>query len=52
VDVVTHNAMAIISYNKESDDYSFQSYLQNGRKGELNREGNWNQFFEMTLNKV
>ena len=28
-----HNALAIVSYNKEDGNYSFQSYLQNGMKG-------------------
>ena len=35
---VIHNALAIISYDKENDDYSFQSYLQNGRKGKFKAE--------------
>jgi len=83
---IIHNALAIISYNKENDAYNFHSYLANGRKGEFkaelkgdkfywypmdnmrylievndqaqwhetgeyNREGNWYQFFEMTLEK-
>lgn len=85
-DNVIHNAMAIVSYNKSENNYTFQSYLQNGRKGEfkaeliddkfywypnknirytilinekgqwyelgeINRNGNWFQFFEMTLDK-
>lgn len=85
--LTTHNAMAIISYNKADSTYVFQSYVQNGRKGEFtaeiienkfywypnenmryiiwinkngqwyetgefNREGNWFQFFEMTLDKI
>jgi hypothetical protein len=84
---VIHNALALITFNKEEKNYSFQSYLQNGRKGnfkgelidnkfywypnemtryiiwlnekdqwyekgEYNREGNWFQFFEMTLNRT
>ncbi len=35
---VIHNAMAIISYNKTDKNYTFQSYLQNGRKGEFKAE--------------
>ena len=37
-EVVTHNALAIISFNKEVGDYSFLSYLQNGQKGEFKAE--------------
>jgi len=37
-DEVIHNAMAIVSYNKEDNNYFFQSYLQNGRKGEFKGE--------------
>lgn len=32
---IVHNAMAIISYNDPDDSYIFQSYLQNGKKGEF-----------------
>ena len=84
---VIHNALAIVSYNKELKEYNFKSYLSSGREGtfkaeikesafywypnsnmryiislnekgqwfetgEMNREGKWVQFFEMTLNKV
>lgn len=35
---IVHNAMAIVSYNKEGNNYAFQSYLQNGRKGEYKAE--------------
>lgn len=35
---VIHNAMAIVSYNKEDKNYVFQSYLQNGRRGEFKGE--------------
>ncbi|PVW12854.1 hypothetical protein [Marixanthomonas spongiae] len=35
---VIHNAMAIVSYNKSEENYSFQSYLQNGKKGEFKAE--------------
>ena len=35
---IIHNAMAIISYNQEYKNYTFQSYLQNGRKGEFKAE--------------
>ncbi|WP_347924739.1 hypothetical protein [Pontimicrobium sp. SW4] len=36
--MITHNAMAIISYNKKDENYIFQSYLQNGQKGEFKGE--------------
>ncbi len=36
--MIIHNAMAIVSYNKEDGLYTFQSYLQNGRKGEFKAE--------------
>ncbi len=83
---IIHNALAIISYDKEKSHYNFRSYLANGmsgdfkaelidgklfwyptdfiryiiylnetgqwyEKGEMNREGKWMQFFEMTLDK-
>ncbi len=83
---VIHNALAILTYNKEDDNYSFRSYLPSGmnaefraeiidnklywypnekvryiiwqndneqwyEKGEFNRDGNWTQFFEMTLDR-
>ena len=35
---IIHNAMAIVSYNKPEKNYVFQSYLQNGRKGEFKAE--------------
>ena len=35
---IIHNAMAIVSYNKADKNYTFQSYLQNGRKGEFKAE--------------
>jgi hypothetical protein len=35
---IVHNAMAIVSYNQEATNYTFQSYLQNGRKGEFTGE--------------
>ena len=43
--LITHNAMAIISYNKKDKNYTFQSYLQNGRKGEFKGELNDNKFY-------
>ncbi|WJJ96616.1 hypothetical protein [Algibacter luteus] len=81
-----HDALAILTYNKNDDNYLFRSYLPSGQnaefkaelidsklywypnenvryiiwltengqwyeKGEYQREGNWNQFFEMTLDK-
>lgn len=84
---ITHNALAIISFNKEDSFYNFHSYTATGRggsfdakliddkfywypnekmryiiwindkdqwyeTGEYKREEKWNQFFEMTLNKI
>ena len=84
--LVTHNALAVISFNKEENSYNFQSYMSNGRSGsfkaelienklfwypvdniryiiyindegqwyetgEMNRNEQWFQFFEMTLDK-
>ena len=84
--LVTHNALAVISFNKEENTYNFQSYMSNGRSGsfkaelienklfwypvdniryiifindegqwyetgEMNRNEQWFQFFEMTLDK-
>ncbi|MBN3521191.1 hypothetical protein JYB62_14365 [Algoriphagus lutimaris] len=37
-DQIIHNAMAIVTFGGEKDQYSFQSYLQNGRKGEFKAE--------------
>lgn len=83
---VIHNAMAIITYDKEKKHYIFRSYLFDGKSGEykaelidgkfhwylndgmryiinqnekgqwyeigqINRNGTWYPFFEMTLNK-
>ncbi|MCX2743300.1 hypothetical protein OO013_05455 [Mangrovivirga sp. M17] len=36
--LIVHNAMAIVSYDKDLGAYTFQSYLQNGRKGEFKGE--------------
>lgn len=49
---IVHNALAILTYNKLEDKYSFRSYLQNGQwyeMGEFLRGESWMQFFEMTL---
>ncbi|MEQ8532897.1 MAG: hypothetical protein RIB86_13680, partial [Imperialibacter sp.] len=35
---VIHNAMAIISWNKTDNNYSFYSYLSTGRKSEFKGE--------------
>jgi hypothetical protein len=43
--MITHNAMAIITYNKSNENYTFQSYLQNGRKGEFKGELIENKFY-------
>ena len=83
---ITHNAMAIVTYNKIEKNYNFRSYLSTGRSGdfkaelidgkfywypnenmryiiylndkgkwyetgEMKRENEWFQFFEMTLDK-
>ena len=83
---IIHDALAILSYNKTDDNYSFRSFLPSGKnaefkaelidnklhwypsenvryviwqndnkqwyeKGEFKREGNWTQFFEMTLDR-
>ncbi|MDX1472226.1 MAG: hypothetical protein R3213_12075 [Flavobacteriaceae bacterium] len=42
---IIHNAMAIVSYDKENNNYTFQSYLQNGRKGEFKAEIIGNKFY-------
>ena len=36
--IVIHDAMAIVSYDKEENNYTFQSYLKTGRKGEFDGE--------------
>lgn len=83
---VIHNALAILTYNKNEDNYSFRSFLPSGmnaefkaekidnklywypnenvryviwqtdngqwyEKGDFKRDGNWTQFFEMTLDR-
>jgi hypothetical protein len=83
---VTHNALAVISFNKLENHYNFQSYMSNGMSGsfkaelienklywypvdniryiiyindegqwyetgEMNRNDQWFQFFEMTLDQ-
>ncbi|WP_034257658.1 hypothetical protein [Altibacter lentus] len=83
---VIHNALAVLTYNKEADHFSFRSYLPSGmnaefkaeviddklywypnenvryiiwqndagqwyERGEFNKNENWSQFFEMTLDK-
>lgn len=37
-DVVTHNAMAILSYNKAEENYKFHSWLSTGRGGAFTGE--------------
>jgi hypothetical protein len=84
---VSHSALAVVSFNKQDKHYNFQSYLADGRSGnlkaeligeklywypmdniryliyindegqwhetgEMNRNGQWFQFFEMTLEKL
>lgn len=84
---IVQEALAIITYQGESNQYDFQSFLPSGQKGtykseltdgvlywyptnfiryiirvseqgqwyevgEINKVGNWYQFFEMTLDKV
>jgi len=41
---VTHNAIAIISYNKEEKNYKFTSHLSSGRGGSFNAELKENKF--------
>lgn len=83
---VVHNALAILTYNKAEDNYTFRSFLPSGQnaefkaelienklfwypnenvryiiwlnenrqwyeRGEYKRGEDWNQFFEMTLDK-
>lgn len=83
---VVHNALAILTYNKAEDNFTFRSFLPSGQnaefkaelidnklywypnenvryiiwlnendqwfeKGEYKRGENWNQFFEMTLDR-
>jgi len=85
--IVTHNALAIITFVKSKEHFNFQSYLSSGHggsfkaellanrlywypsdnmryiiyltdkgqwyeTGEINQNGQWMQFFEMTLNKL
>lgn len=35
---VTHNAIALVSYNKEEKNYKFTSYLSSGREGSFKAE--------------
>lgn len=35
---IVHNALAIVTYNKNEDHYSFRSYLQNGQNAEFKAE--------------
>ena len=35
---ITHNALAIVSFNKEDNNYTFQSYLSTGRRGSFKAE--------------
>lgn len=35
---VVHNALAILTYNKADNNYSFRSYLQNGQNAEFKAE--------------
>ncbi|MHA6281169.1 hypothetical protein ACXYMT_13390 [Salinimicrobium sp. CAU 1759] len=85
-EIITHNAMAIVTYDKSEKNYNFRSYLSTGRggdfkaelidgkfywypnenmryiislnnkgqwyeTGEIKRDNEWVQFFEMTLDK-
>ena len=43
--VVTHNALAIISFNKQDQNYSFRSYLSTGLGGTFTGELKENAFF-------
>lgn len=42
---IIHNALAIISYDREDQHYTFQSYLHNGRKGQFKAELIRDKFF-------
>lgn len=35
---IIHNALAILTYNKDKDEYSFRSYLPNGQNAEFKAE--------------
>ena len=35
---VTHNAMAIVTYNRSENNYNFRSYLSTGRTGDFKAE--------------
>lgn len=44
-DVVTHNAMAVLSYNVEDQNYNFRSYLSTGQDGSFSGEIKGDTFF-------
>lgn len=35
---IIHNAMAVVTFNQDTGNYSFQSFLQNGKKGSYDAE--------------
>ena len=41
----THNALAIVSFDKEAGHYNFRSYLSSGRKGSFKAELKENKFY-------
>lgn len=40
-----HNAMAVVTYNSNTGKYEFQSFLQNGKKGNFTAEIKENKFY-------
>ena len=40
-----HNAMALVTYDKKENRFSFRSYLQNGQQGEFKAELSGNKFY-------
>lgn len=42
---ITHNALAIISYNKKDSNYTFQSYTSTGRGGNFKAELSGKKFY-------
>lgn len=49
---IIHNAMAVISFNKEENNYSFQSFLATGRKGSFRAEMIGNKLYWYPGNQI
>ena len=49
---IVHNALAILTYNKINENYSFRSYLQNGQNAEFKGELIDNKFYWYPNEKV